>query len=74
MVPAVLSHLWLGVVGGIETAKTRLDRSEEIALQAVRWMAAMVLLAVGTALIAAAAYVAYVARLWAAAARGERVT
>ncbi len=53
----------------METTK---DSSEPLAVQAVRWMVAIVLLAVGTALLAAAAYTAYIARLWTAAARGER--
>jgi len=58
--------------GGFETAVTGRDQRERVVLQGVRWLAAMVLLAVGTMILAAAAYVAYVARLWAAAARGQK--
>jgi hypothetical protein len=46
-------------------------RGESIVLQAARWMIAVILLAVGTTLLATAAYAAYIAKLWAAAARGE---
>lgn len=43
-----------------------------IVVQAARWMIAVVLLTVGTALLATAAYAAYIAKLWTAAARGEQ--
>jgi hypothetical protein len=46
-------------------------RGESIVLQAARWMIAVVLLIVGTSLLATAAYAAYIAKMWTAAARGE---
>ena len=46
-------------------------KGESIVMLAARWMIAVVLLTVGTALLATAAYAAYIAKLWAAAARGE---
>jgi hypothetical protein len=46
-------------------------KSESIMVLAARWVIAVVLLAVGTVLLATAAYAAYIAKLWTAAARGE---
>jgi hypothetical protein len=46
-------------------------KRDSIMLQAARWMIAVVLLTVGTVLLATAAYAAYIAMLWTAAARGE---
>lgn len=46
-------------------------KGESITLQAARWMIAVILLTVGTVLLATAAYAAYIAKLWTAAARGE---
>lgn len=45
--------------------------SESIMMLAARWVIAVVLLTVGTVLLATAAYAAYIAKLWTAAARGE---
>lgn len=46
-------------------------KGESILVLAARWMIAVVLLTVGTVLLATAAYAAYIAKLWTAAARGE---
>lgn len=46
-------------------------KSESLMVLAARWVIAVVLLTVGTVLLATAAYAAYIAKLWTAAARGE---